>query len=80
MKRVVWAVTLSAAAMLIPAQAFAQKVNVDFDPAAQFSTYKTYAWPRARRRPIRLAKSASTRQSRSGWRRRDSPSRRTIQA
>jgi|SwirhirootsSR3_FD_contig_51_5219248_length_798_multi_2_in_0_out_0_2 Domain of unknown function (DUF4136) len=44
MKRVIWAVTLSAAALLIPAQAFAQKVNVDFDPAAQFSSYKTYGW------------------------------------
>src|SRR3954452_25365073 len=43
MKRVVWAVTLSAAALLLPAQAFAQKVNVDFDPAAQFAKYKTYS-------------------------------------
>ena len=47
MKRVVWAVTLSAAALLIPAQAFAQKVNVDFDPAAQFSSYKTCGGPGA---------------------------------
>ena len=44
MKRVVWAVTLSAAALLIPAQAFAQKVNVDFDPVAPFANYKTYGW------------------------------------
>jgi len=44
MKRVVLAVTLSAAALLLPSQAFAQKVDVDFDPAAQFSNYKTYGW------------------------------------
>jgi len=44
MKRVVWAVTLSAAVLLVPAQAFAQKVNVDFDPAAPFAKYKTYGW------------------------------------
>jgi hypothetical protein len=44
MKRLVWAVTLAAATLAIPAQAFAQKVNVDFDPAAQFAKYKTYGW------------------------------------
>jgi uncharacterized protein DUF4136 len=30
--------------VLLPTIAYAQKVNVDSDPAAPFATYKTYAW------------------------------------
>ena len=51
MKRLVWALTLAAATLAIPAQAFAQKVNVDFDPAAQFAA----AFVVGRVRPQRLA-------------------------
>ncbi len=32
--------------VLLPATAMAQKVNTDFDPAADFSKYKTYFWPK----------------------------------
>jgi hypothetical protein len=37
---------LVAAALLVlaPLCAFAQKVNTDFDPKTDFSTFKTYAW------------------------------------
>ena len=38
-------VTLAALALVMStAAAYAQKVNVDSDPAAPFATYKTYAW------------------------------------
>jgi hypothetical protein len=37
--------TLAAVALVLStATAYAQKVNVDSDPAAPFGTYKTYAW------------------------------------
>ena len=37
--------TLAALALVMStAAAYAQKVNVDSDPAAPFATYKTYAW------------------------------------
>jgi hypothetical protein len=38
--------TIAAAAglMMITAVVYAQKVNVDSDPAAPFATYKTYSW------------------------------------
>lgn len=32
------------AALTVPSAAYAQKVNTDFDPAANFSAYKTYSW------------------------------------
>jgi hypothetical protein len=43
MKSFMWTVAVSAVLML-PAVASAQKVNVDFDPAVNFTKYKTYAW------------------------------------
>jgi hypothetical protein len=43
MKSFMWMVAVSAVLML-PAVASAQKVNVDFDPSANFAKYKTYAW------------------------------------
>lgn len=35
---------LALAVLLMATVAYAQKVNVDSDPAAPFATYKTYAW------------------------------------
>ena len=43
MKMLIKSVAVTAM-VLLPAVAFAQKVNVDFDPAADFSKFKTYAW------------------------------------
>jgi len=42
MKRLAWAI--AAATLLLPSVAHAQKVTVDFDPAAQFGKFKTYSW------------------------------------
>jgi len=43
MKMLIKSVAVTAL-VLLPAVAFAQKVNVDFDPAADFGKFKTYAW------------------------------------
>jgi hypothetical protein len=78
MKRVVWAVALSAAALLIPAQAFAQKVNVDFDPVAPFSHYKTYGWAKGTPSPNplgedRIHAAVEQRMAAKGFTKSDSP-------
>jgi Domain of unknown function (DUF4136) len=40
-----WIVSTAAVAMLLAGPAaFAQKVNTDFDPSANFAGYRTYAW------------------------------------
>ena len=43
MKTLIKSVAVSAM-VLLPAVAFAQKVNVDFDPAVDFGKFRTYAW------------------------------------
>ena len=39
-----YAIVGAVAALMTAAVVYAQKVNVDSDPAAPFATYKTYAW------------------------------------
>jgi Domain of unknown function (DUF4136) len=43
------------ALVMSTAAAYAQKVNVDSDPAAPFATYKTYAWTAGTPAPVALS-------------------------
>ena len=61
--------TLIAVAIILflPLAAQAQKVNVDFDKAIDFSKFKTFMWAMGHRWPTRWRTSGSLRELKHNW-------------